>query len=80
MLEKVTAGRPDIVIAEAGASPLEPYNGEIVLEMIGSQLRCTVLAASDPYAVVGVKTAFQLEPDIVSGPAANTAAALSAMG
>jgi hypothetical protein len=37
----------------------------------------TVLCASDPYAVLGVRTAFGLEPDLVAGPAANTSAAVA---
>ncbi len=37
---------------------------------------CTVLCASDPYAVVGVREAFKIEPDIVTGPTANTQAGI----
>jgi hypothetical protein len=76
MLNRVQEHRPDVLVAEAGASPLEPYNGDIVLGMTRDQLRCIVLAASDPYAVVGVQTAFDLKPDVVLGPAANTEAAV----
>ena len=36
----------------------------------------TILCASDPYAVIGVKSAFGVEPDLVAGPAANTTAAV----
>jgi hypothetical protein len=63
---------PDVVIAEAGASPFEPYNGAIVLEEIREQVRCTVLCGSDPYAVVGVSQSFGLKPDIVSGVTTST--------
>ncbi len=65
----------DVLVAEAGASPLEPYNGETAIRELGDSIRCTVLCASDPYAVVGVKTAFNLHPDFVAGPATATAAA-----
>jgi hypothetical protein len=65
----------DVLVAEAGASPLEPYNGEIAIRELGERIRCTVLCASDPYAVVGVKMAFNLRPDLVAGPATATAAA-----
>ncbi len=65
----------DVLVAEAGASPLEPYNGETAIRELGESIRCTVLCASDPYAVVGVKTAFNLHPDFVAGPATATAAA-----
>ena len=65
----------DVLVAEAGASPLEPYNGETAIRELGDRIRCIVLCASDPYAVVGVKTAFNLHPDFVAGPATATAAA-----
>lgn len=76
LLALVAARKPDIVVAEAGASPLEPYNGEIVLEELGDNVRCTVLCASDPYAVSGVIAGFGYEPDVVAGIAANTTASV----
>lgn len=66
--------QPDFLVAEAGASPLEPYNGEAAIDELGSNVACTILCASDPYAVLGVQTAFGLVPDIVSGPATTTSA------
>lgn len=66
----------DFLVAEAGASPLEPYNGEAAIDELGDNIRCTILCASDPYAVVGVRNAFGLEPDLVTGPATNTTAAI----
>jgi len=66
----------DFLVAEAGASPLEPYNGAAAIEELGNNIRCTILCASDPYAVVGVQKAFDLRPDLVAGPATNTAAAI----
>jgi hypothetical protein len=72
----VAARSPDIVVAEAGASPLEPYNGEIVLEELSDHVRCTVLCASDPYAVSGVIAGFGYEPDVVAGIATNTTASV----
>ena len=36
----------------------------------------TVLCASDPYAVVGVEKALGLKPDLVTGPATSTSAAI----
>lgn len=39
-----------------------------------------VLCASDPYAVLGVQKAFGIEPDLISGPAANTDAAVALVG
>lgn len=64
----------DVVVAEVGASPLEPYNGEAAVEMIDDQVAFTVLCATDPYAVVGIEEAFGHSPDLVAGIATNTAA------
>ncbi len=74
MLSRVAQARPDVVVAEAGASPLEPYNGKIAQEMIRDHVRFKLLCAQDPYAVVGVQAAFQRAPDLVAGGAANTRA------
>jgi len=78
LLSKIAGCNSDVLVAEAGASPLEPYNGAIMLEYLRRLARFTVLCASDPYAVLGVQTAYgeQLQADIVSGPAANTDAAV----
>ncbi len=65
---------PDFLVAEAGASPLEPYNGDVAIDELGDNICCSVLCASDPYAVLGVQKAFGLKPDIVSGPATTTSA------
>lgn len=64
----------DVVVAEVGASPLEPYNGEAAVEMIEENVVFTVLCASDPYAVVGIEDAFGHQPDLVAGIATNTTA------
>jgi len=76
MLRRLAVSTVDVLVAEAGASPLEPYNGDTAVDMLGRNVRCTVLCASDPYAVVGVQKAFGIEPDIVTGPAANTDAGI----
>jgi hypothetical protein len=76
LLAAIAAEEPDVVVAEAGASPFEPYNGAIVLEEIKEQIRFTVLCASDPYAVVGVTQSFGLTPDLISGAATNTTAGI----
>ena len=76
MLSRIAAIEPDIVVAEAGASPLEPYNGAIAIEALREQLAFVVLCASDPYAVVGVRIAFDLNPDVITGPATNTTAGI----
>ena len=76
MLARVVESKPDVLVAEAGASPLEPYNGAAAMEALGANVCCTVLCASDPYAALGVQTAFRIKPDLVTGPAANTDAGI----
>ena len=53
LLSQLGGTHPDVVVAEAGASPLEPYNGDVALRLLADRVRCTVLCASDPYAVAG---------------------------
>lgn len=77
VMAKLAASRPDVIVAEAGASPLEPYNGSIAVRELGDSVRCTVLCASDPYAVLGVMTAFGTRPDLVSGRATSTEAGIA---
>lgn len=77
LLKHINDRKPDLLVVEAGASPLEPYNGEAVMEELGDNIVCTILCASDPYAVVGVQKAFGLTPDLVTGPAATTSAAVA---
>jgi uncharacterized NAD-dependent epimerase/dehydratase family protein len=80
LISKIAATEPDVLVAEAGASPLEPYNGSVAMEMIDTQVKMLVLCASDPYAVMGVQHAFGREPDLVCGPASNTEAAVELVG
>ncbi len=47
------------------------------MDELGDNIGCIILAASDPYAVVGVEKAFCVKPDLVTGPAANTSAAVA---
>ena len=76
MLALIATAAPDVAVVEAGASPYEPYNGDIVLQELGDRIRCTVLCASDPYAVLGVSQSFGLQPDLVSGITTNTSAGI----
>ena len=66
----------DVVVAEAGASPLEPYNGDTAIAGLGESIALTVLSASDPYAVVGVTEAFGTKPDLVAGLCTSTRAGI----
>ncbi len=77
LLAQISESDADILVAEAGASPLEPYNGSIAMEVLSDNIRMLVLCASDPYAVLGVQHAFGREPDLVCGPAANTDAGIA---
>ncbi len=76
LLSMLARTRPDVVVVEAGASPLEPYNGAAAIELLGDRIGFSVLCASDPYAVVGVIGAFGAKPDLVSGVATSTAAGI----
>ncbi len=76
VLQRLVDAAPDVVVAEAGASPLEPYSGDVLMEEICQQVKFTVLCASDPYAVVGVTQGFGFEPDLVAGLATTTSAAV----
>jgi len=74
LVHLITGAEADIAVIEIGASPLEPYNGQFAVHKIRDQICYHVLCASDPYAVLGVMTGFDLKPDLVSGPAVNTLA------
>ena len=45
LLSRMAASGADIAVVEIGSSPLEPYNGDIAIEAIREQVRCTVLCA-----------------------------------
>ena len=74
--QKLVDAAPDVVIAEAGASPLEPYSGDVLIDEIREQVKFTVLCATDPYAVVGVTKGFGFKPDLVAGIATTTSSAV----
>ena len=76
LLSYIASRDADFMVVEAGASPLEPYNGAAAIEELGANVCCCILCATDPYAVVGVQQAYGLRPDLVAGPATNTTAAL----
>lgn len=74
---RLAAYEPDVVVAEAGASPLEPYCGAVAMRLLADHVRVTVLCASDPYAVMGVIAAFGKEPDLIAGRATSTEAGIA---
>lgn len=73
-LARLDAQGLDVLVIEAGASPLEPYNGDTVVGMLQPRVVGTILCATDPYAVVGVRSILPIEPDLISGLATNTKA------
>ncbi len=77
LLSHIQSLGADVVVVEAGASPLEPYNGAAAIDELNDSIFCSILCASDPYSVVGVQKAFGLDPDLVSGPATNTSAGIA---
>ncbi len=77
MLSRIQRCQRDLAVVEAGASPLEPYNGELAIDALGDSICFIALAASDPYAVLGVTEAFGVEPDMVTGIATNTSAGIA---
>lgn len=77
LLSMIMGRQLDVVVAEIGASVLEPYNGSTAAEVLKPHVRFTVLCSSDPYGVVGFREAYPaLRPDLVAGPATNTQAAV----
>lgn len=76
LLSRMSLLEADVVVAEVGSSPLEPYNGEAALEALGDRIAMLVLCASDPYAALGVMVAFQRTPDLICGVCANTSAGI----
>jgi hypothetical protein len=76
LLRRIGGTDADVLVMEAGASPLEPYNGGTAMEMVRHLVRFTILCASDPYAVVGIQKACPGPFDLVAGPAANTEAGI----
>jgi hypothetical protein len=77
VIAKIEGTGAHVVVAEAGASPLEPYNGDTAIEEIGRNIVLTILCASDPYSVIGVTTAYHRKPDLVAGVAASTDAGVA---
>jgi hypothetical protein len=80
LLGVISDAEVDVVVAEAGASPLEPYNGDTALEELGNAIAFTVLCASDPYAVRGVMEGFEMKPNLIAGLATSTIAGEELIG
>ena len=76
LLARLAAIEADVAVIELGASPLEPYNGDIAYQVIQENVRCTALCASDAYAALGLITAFSMRPDIIAGLTTDTVAGI----
>ena len=70
----ISSVNADVAVVEVGASPLEPYNGDLAINAVKNHIKCVILCASDPYGAYGIMKAFNLMPDIVTGIATNTIA------
>ncbi len=80
LLSRMASVKADVAVVEVGASPMEPYNGSIAIEVLRPNLKFSVLSASDPYAVHGLINAFGMKPDLVTGVASNTLAGIELVG
>lgn len=72
LFARIEALDADVAVIEAGASPLEPYNGALAVSLLGDCVGTVVLCASDPYAALGVMQAFEVTPTFVTGRATST--------
>jgi hypothetical protein len=77
LLSRMAEVAAEVAVIEAGASPLEPYNGNTLVELLADNIKMLLLCASDPYAVVGIMDAFGKRPDLVAGIACNTDAGIA---
>ena len=77
LVGRIAVTEPDVLVAEAGASPIEPYNGQVAVSGLSHGRRFTILCASDPYAVIGVTKGFGFQPDLVTGVCTSTSAGVS---
>ena len=73
-MSKIASVEADVAVIEVGASPVEPYNSDLAIGEIADNIRATILCVADPYAVLGVTSAFKIEPDLVTGVATSTEA------
>jgi hypothetical protein len=75
---RLLADQPaDVVVAEIGASPMEPYNGAVAMRQLQPHVCLTLLAASDLYAALGATEHLGLRPDLIVGRVASTSAGIA---
>ncbi|MFB6347506.1 MAG: hypothetical protein ABEK50_17450 [bacterium] len=76
LLSHIDSHQGHPLVVEIGASPLEPYNGAVAIEEVQPNVEFSLITASDPYSVVGLRSAFEMEIDLVTGIATNTSAGI----
>lgn len=80
MLNRLAAGRPDVIVLELGDGLLGDYGVDAILEQadIRAAFSAMALAATDPVAAWGglarLKQEYGMRPDLITGPAADNAA------
>ncbi len=77
MLLATADQRVDVVVAELGASPMEPYNGGVAMDRLRDHVRLTILAATDLYAALGAIDHLGVQPDLIVGRVASTSAGIA---
>ena len=69
--------QPDVLITEVGASPCEPYNGDIALRALAGSACLVVLCASDTYAALALSQILKrdgISPNFITGMVLSTSA------
>jgi hypothetical protein len=77
MLGLIADQSVDVAVVEMGASPMEPYNGEVAMERLRDQVQFTILAATDLYAALGAIDHLSVKPDLIVGRVASTSAGIT---
>ncbi len=76
LLSAIAEVPADVLVVEAGASPLEPYNGATAAALLAPHVRFCLLCCTDPYAAVALIGATPCPPDLIGGMACNTVAGI----
>jgi hypothetical protein len=77
LLDRIARSGAELAVGEIGASPLEPYNGDAAIARLKPHVRVAALCAGDAYAVHGFCAGCDIQPDFVTGPAANNTASVA---
>lgn len=77
LLTSIENADGDVLVAEIGASPLEPYNGDTAIELLQDNVQFSIATATDPYSIVGLNSVLDVPIDLVTGIATNTTAGIN---